>query len=82
MTESGGGAIDVASFALRVACLMLSRSQPRKILILDEPFKMISRDHNRQRVRELIETLSKEMGIQIILITHDPELTIGKVIEL
>lgn len=82
---SGGGVVDVASFALRVACLMLSRPPCRRLLVLDEPFKMLSWAHGfpyRERVRELLESLSAEMGIQIVMVTHDPELTCGKVIEL
>ena len=81
MTGSGGGPIDVASFALRLACLVLSRPPIRKLLVLDEPFRFISRDF-RPRARALLEGLSEEMGVQIIQVTHIDELRCGKIVEL
>ena len=80
MSASGGGVVDVAAFAARIACLLLSRPAKRKLLVLDEPFRFVSRDL-RPRVRELIETLSEEMQVQFILVTHDLQLAAGKVVE-
>lgn len=79
--SSGGGAIDVASFALRLACLVLSQPSQRRLLVLDEPFKHLSRDF-RPVMRELLMTLAKEMGVQFLIVTHDPALQVGKVVEL
>lgn len=79
---SGGGVLDVAGFALRLACLSLTRPPLRKILCLDEPFRHVHGDRNRERVRELIETLPRELGIQVILITGLEWLVTGKVVEL
>ncbi len=76
-----GGVIDVAAFALRLSCLMLGRPRPRRLLVADEPFRFVDA-RNRVRVREMIEMLAKTMKVQIVLVTHDPELQIGKVIEL
>lgn len=76
----GGGVIDVAAFALRLAAVVLARPAVRRVLILDEPFKWVSAEH-RPRVRALIEELQKEMGVQFIIVTHIPELRIGKIIE-
>lgn len=81
MTASGGGVVDVASFALRLSCLMLSKPSLRKILILDEPFKFVSEEY-RDRIRILLETLSEDLGIQILMVTHIKELEIGKIIKL
>jgi len=81
MTASGGGVIDVASFALRLACLMLSRPPVNKILILDEPFKFVSAEY-RDRIHTLLETLAKEMSVQFIIVTHIDELQTGKVVRL
>lgn len=80
MTASGGGVVDVAAFAARLARLMLSRPARRRLLVLDEPFRFVSRDL-RPRVRELMETLSSEMEVQFVLVTHDPQLAVGKVVE-
>jgi DNA repair exonuclease SbcCD ATPase subunit len=76
---SGGGVVDVAAFALRVAALILSVPPRRRLLVLDEPFKHISRNHAGV-VRELIETLARELQIQIIMVTHSEELACGKIV--
>jgi len=81
MTAAGGGVVDVCSFALRLACLSLARPAKRKLLVLDEPFRFVSSEY-RDRIRELLEQLSEEMDIQIIVITHISELETGKVIQL
>lgn len=41
LTCSGGGALDIASFALRIAIWSLNKKSP--VFILDEPFKHLSR---------------------------------------
>ena len=79
--SSGGGVRDVTSFALRMACMILARPRRRKLIVLDEPFKMMSPD-NRDRVKLMLEVLSEELGIQIVMITHDKTLVTGHVIDL
>lgn len=78
---SGGGVIDVAAMALRLSSVLLTRPLARRILVLDEPFKMLSAGY-RPKVAKMLETLAEELDIQFILISHDPELKIGKVIEI
>lgn len=80
-TAAGGGVIDIAAFALRLACLILSQPRRRKLMILDEPFRFVSAGH-RERVREMIETLSRDLEMQFIQVTHIQELVLGNVIEL
>lgn len=80
MSASGGGVVDVAAFALRVACLTLQKDL-EQVLVLDEPFKFLSKEY-RPRVRQLLETLSQELGVQILMITHLDVLRTGKVIEM
>jgi hypothetical protein len=82
-TGVGGGVLDVAAFALRLACLLLQRPARRRLLILDEPFKFVSeRKEYRERVRQLLESLSEEMDVQLVLVTHDSILETGKVVEI
>lgn len=81
LTASGGGAIDIAAFALRLAALVLIRPRRRRLIVADEPFRFVSEGY-RDKVRLLLETLSQEMGIQFVIVTHDPELVVGKEIEL
>lgn len=80
LTAAGGGVVDVAAFALRVACMVLSRPPLRRTMVLDEPMKFVSAEY-RSRVRVMIESLSQEMGVQFLIVTHIRELQIGKVIE-
>jgi len=81
LEASGGGVVDVAAFALRESCLMLSRPARRRAVLLDEPFKFVSADR-RGRVRAMLEGLAADLGTQFIMITHIDELRCGKVIEL
>ena len=81
MSASGGGIIDVAAFALRLSCLSLSQPPLRRLLVLDEPFRFLSEEY-RERAKILLETLSEEMEIQILIITHMEELKTENVITL
>lgn len=67
MEATGGGLVDVASFALRVAAWSLSSST--NILILDEPMKFLSRDL-QNKAGEILQEISKELNIQIIMVSH------------
>lgn len=81
MTASGGGVVDVAAFALRLASLLMLGSARRRLLVLDEPFKFVSAEY-RANLCVLLETLAKEMGIQIVMVSHIEELQIGKVLSM
>jgi DNA repair ATPase RecN len=69
---SGGGALDVASFALRVAIWSIKPS--RNTLLLDEPGKFISRDL-QNKFSDMIKHLSTKLGLQFIVVSHVPEIT-------
>ncbi len=73
--------IDVAAFALRVSCLMLHRPRLNRVVIIDEPFRFVSVQY-QDNVREMLEGLSKDLGIQIVFVTHNENLVTGKTIEL
>lgn len=79
---SGGGPLDVAAFALRVACLMLILPKRRRVLVLDEPFKNVHGKKYQQNMAKVVETLSSDLDIQFIVVTGCDWLKIGKVINL
>lgn len=81
LTEDSGGAVDVAGFALRLSSLLLTKPKLRRLLALDEPFKFVDVE-NRANIKILMKGLAKEFKIQFIMITREPDLRIGKVIEL
>jgi len=68
MIASGGGVVDICSFALRLACWTLSRGID-KTIILDEPFRFLSKNI-QESAGTLLRELSNRLDIQIILITH------------
>lgn len=70
---SGGGVVDIAAFALRVAMWSLGRPRSRNTLILDEPFRMLSRDR-MSRAAAMLAEISKRLGLQMILVSHSQEL--------
>ena len=72
MNASGGGVVDLTSFALRIACYALERGIDN-VIILDEPFRFISRDL-QSRAGEILKTLSDKMKIQFIMVTHISEM--------
>jgi DNA repair exonuclease SbcCD ATPase subunit len=79
--SSGGGCIDVASFALRLACLVLTKPSPRRLLLLDEPFRFVSKDY-LPNVAQLLRELAAEMGVQMVIVTHLDDLSVGKVVQI
>jgi len=71
LDEMEGGVLDVVSFGLRIAYIALK--PVRRLLILDEPFKWVGAS-NRVRLPNLLEALSRDLGFQIVIVTHLPEL--------
>ena len=73
--STGGGPVDVASFALRVSYLSM-QAGTRPIILLDEPFKNIN-DPTRvlhQKIADMVKEVSRLTGFQIIMVSQIPEL--------
>lgn len=79
---AGGGCVAVASFALRLVCIMLSTPKNRKLLVLDEPFSMVNGEIHREKVAAMIQSLAHDLSFQIIIATGLDWLRVGKVIEI
>jgi len=73
ISASGVGAIDIASFALRIASWSMSIPHTQNVIILDEPFKHLSVDL-QDKASSMIKEVSQKLGLQFIIITHDPTL--------
>lgn len=69
----GGGIVDVVSFVLRVVNLLLYKPNVRKLVILDEFGKHISREY-LPNVAALIKELAEKTQIQFLIVTHASEL--------
>jgi len=71
MDVSGGGPLDVASFALRTATWAIKPT--RNVLILDEPFRFVSRNL-QLACSEMLKYISEKLEIQLIVVSHIPEI--------
>lgn len=69
--EGGGGPIDVAAFALRVASWSMDSPRSRNTLILDEPFKHLKGEEANKRMLEMVSEVSKKLGLQIIMVSDE-----------
>jgi len=74
LDSSGYGAVDVASFALRVACWSMQKSRTRNTIILDEPMRFLSEDKQAD-ASAMLKEISKKLKIQFIIVTHEQTLT-------
>ena len=84
LEQAGGGCVELAAFALRLACLILQRPPLRRIIVADEPFKCIRGKQNRDRIRDMLVSLSKELEVQFLLcVDHEayPQFILGSVVE-
>lgn len=73
LSATGGGAADIASFALRIASWTMTKPKTRSVIILDEPFKHLSKEY-RNDAAQMLKQVSNKINIQFIIVTHDPEL--------
>lgn len=70
--NAGGGAIDVASLALRIAYWSMRQDKKiRPVLLLDEPFSRLKGEEANKRALAMIQELSKQLGIQVIMISDE-----------
>jgi DNA repair exonuclease SbcCD ATPase subunit len=72
----GGGVFAVVAIVLKALVLTLSKKYP--ILVFDESLSFVSSDY-RESVSKFLHDLTKPLpdglGIPVLMITHDPELT-------
>ncbi len=71
LSASGGGAVDVAAFALRVASWSMQHPRSRAVLVLDEPFKHLKGEKENHRVLEMIKQISEKLKTQIIMVSDE-----------
>lgn len=69
--SGGGGAVDIAAFALRIASWSMQYPRSRNVLILDEPFKHLKGEHTNRRMLEMVQQISKKLNIQIIMVSDE-----------
>ncbi len=76
MDGAGGGAVDIAAFALRLVMWSIRQPRCRPLIILDEPFRFLN-DATRQlhaAAAAMLKEISSRLGLQVICVTQIPEL--------
>jgi hypothetical protein len=71
MKASGGGAKNIAAFALRISLWSLAPVRTGNVMILDEPFAGLKGDVANVRVIQMVKTISKKLILQIIMISDE-----------
>ena len=74
LDASGGGAVDVAAFGLQVSLWTLQNPKTRPVLFLDEPLKWLKGGSLPEKGAAMLQEISQKLGIQIIMVSHAPEL--------
>lgn len=72
MEGQGGGYINIIAFLLRVLLILAARPLLRRLLVLDEPFAMVSPEF-RHSTAEMAATLVDRLDFQMIMITQEWE---------
>lgn len=70
LSDSGFGAADIASTALRIA--YWSSGETRPLLLIDEPCKNLSRDYHGSAAT-MFKELCAKLKLQMIVVTHIPD---------
>jgi hypothetical protein len=68
---NGGGTRDISSLALRIAFWSLRGHKSAPILILDEPAKHLKPNILQQKAGQMLQEISKALGIQFLIVSHD-----------
>lgn len=72
--SSGGTIADLITFPLKVSLLLKWSPQLSRIMLMDEQFKFVAAQ-DREPLAEFIRQISEKLNLQILLVTHMPELT-------
>lgn len=70
MNSYGGGIVDIISILMRIVTILVVTPPLKRILILDESLKHLSRDYI-DNAAEFLRNLGKDLGFTIIMVSHD-----------
>lgn len=75
LSASGGGLVDIASFALRVSLWSMQHPRLRNTLILDEPLKFLNCPNRelQEKAVKMIKEIGERLNIQFIIVSLLPE---------
>jgi len=70
--DVGVGALDICAYVLQV--MIISLTDTAMFLWSDEPMRHLGGGEDARRAGRMIKSLSKKLGLQIVINTHDPTL--------
>lgn len=76
LISSGGGPIDIAAMALRITIWTMTQPRTNNVLLLDEPWKFVSKEY-QQKASIMLNELAKKLKLQIIMVSHSETLIEG-----
>lgn len=71
MTAEGGSVVEITTFLLRILLILASRPPLRRVIIIDESFRMVE-DNKVPVLAQMVRELVDRLGIQVLLVTHMP----------
>lgn len=71
LSASGGGAVAIGAFALRVSLWSLAQPRTRPTLLLDEPFIRIKGDADNIKALQMTKAVANQIGLQIIMVSDE-----------
>ncbi len=72
--DMGGSVLDPIGFALRVVLQQFQRNPTRALFLLDEPMKNTGHGELLTQAGRMLAEISHSVGLQLVIITHEPEL--------
>jgi DNA repair exonuclease SbcCD ATPase subunit len=72
LNSGGGGAANIASFALRIALWSISKGTP--VMVLDEPTHFLHDPEYQEKASEMFKNISEELKMQLIIISDQKAL--------
>jgi len=70
--DLGGSMVDIISLAFKIVLWSMEVPRKRPLFIIDEPFRFTGR--LVKKAGYMLKYLSKELGFQVVMVSHDEEL--------
>jgi DNA repair exonuclease SbcCD ATPase subunit len=70
--DLGGSMVDIISLAFKIVLWSMEIPRKRPLFIIDEPFRFTGR--LVKKAGYMLKYLSKELGFQVVMVSHDEEL--------
>lgn len=70
LDTSGGGVLNIVSFALRIILMEVSMPKNNGMIICDEPFSNLSENYH-EKAALLLDELSRKLNRQFIIVSHE-----------